>query len=113
MKDWGTSHPSIPFSPMSLNSKRSNPYKMVPQLLREYPDLFQDISEKGLKEEFWKKTEKKINELLVQDSLTAQKKFSVLKRFIYKILKEKHMLSKCFKKTKLRTLKRNFKNTMG
>ena len=75
-------------------------------MLKEYPDLFQDIADKNEKEEFWLKTNDKINELLIQDSLTSQKKFAILKRFIYKILKEKHLLSKFFKKEKLKRIKK-------
>ena len=96
---------SIPFSPTSFNSKKSQ-MKFVPKILREYPDLFQDIAEKNEKEEFWQKTNEKINELLIQDSLTSQKKFSILKRFIYKILKEKHLLSKYFRKEKLKKIRK-------
>lgn len=100
-----------------LNSQKSltitskdNSYKKIPKLLKEYPDLFRDTLERSQKESFWIKTEGKINDLLVEDGLTSQKKFSVLKNFIYKILKEKHLLSKYFQKEKLLKLKRRILN---
>lgn len=103
---WLSGRVSIPFSPTSFNTKGTNGLIPVPKMLKEYPDLFQDIAEKPDKEEFWGRTESKLNELLIQENVTSQKKFAILKRFIYKILKEKHLLSKCFRKSKLQKIKK-------
>lgn len=80
-------------------------YQNVPVLALDYPDLFRDTLENSSKQSFWVQTEKKINNLLGNTDLTVQKKFSVLKRFIYKILKEKHLISNYFKKAKLKKIK--------
>jgi hypothetical protein len=82
----------------------------VPVLIKEYPDLFRDTVENSSKQSFWIQTEKKINNLLGNTDLTVQKKFSVLKRFIYKILKEKHLISNFFKKAKLKKIKQKIAN---
>ena len=103
---WMSTRQSMPFSPTSFVSRPINQFVSVPKMLKEYPDLYQDILTKPEKEEFWTKTEIKLNELLAQETLTSQKKFAILKRFIYKILKEKHLLSKCFRKSKLQKLKK-------
>ena len=55
---------------------------------------------------FWKPTQKKLEELFMEPTLTQQQKNGVLKRFIYKVLKEKHLLSECFGKERLKKIKR-------
>lgn len=78
----------------------------IPGLLKRYPDLFSDQMEKSKKAGFWKATEKKLEELFLEPSLTQQQKNGVLKKFIYKVLKEKHLLSEFFGKERLKKIKK-------
>lgn len=78
----------------------------IPRLLKKYPDLFSDNLAKSSKAKFWRSTEAKLNELFLEPSLTQQQKFSVVKKFMYKVLKEKHLLSQFFKKDRLKKIKR-------